>query len=180
MNIIYETERLIIKKWQKKDYNDLFEYASDDRVSKYLFPTYKTKQTAKDRIDKLIGDYDDELSNKDYAVVLKNENKVIGSISLGSYSPKAGGTIMIGYALNANYWGNGYITEAVKGAFKYIKENKIAKRIYAIHDVENYKSGNVMKRAGMTFEGTMRKAGENVYHSRYDVALYSILEEEID
>ena len=180
MKIIFETDRLILKQWQKKDYNDLFEYASDDRVSKYLFPTYKTKQTAKDRINKLIAQYSEEFSNKDYAILLKSENKVIGSISLGSYSPKAGGIIMIGYSLNANYWGKGYATEAVKGAFKYIKANKIAKRIYAIHDVDNYKSGNVMKRAGMTQEGIMRKAGENAFHSRYDVALYSILEEEIN
>ena len=47
------------------------------------------------------------------------------------------------------------------------------------YDVENEKSGNVMKRAGMTFEGIMRKAGENQVHSRYDVAMYSILDEEI-
>ena len=40
-------------------------------------------------------------------------------------------------------------------------------------------SGNVLKRAGMTFEGVLRKAGENNFHTRYDVALYSILYEEI-
>ena len=85
----------------------------------------------------------------------------------------------IGYVFNSKYWGKGYATEVVKGVFRFIKQNKIAKRIEATHDVANVKSGNVMKRAGMTFEGILRKAGENNYHSRYDVALYSILEEEI-
>ena len=37
-----------------------------------------------------------------------------------------------------------------------------------------------MKRAGMTFEGVLRKAGENNYHSRFDIAVYSILDEEIE
>ena len=49
-----------------------------------------------------------------------------------------------------------------------------------VYDVENEKSGNVIKRAGMTFEGILRKAGKNNYHSRYDVAQYSILDEEIN
>ena len=37
-----------------------------------------------------------------------------------------------------------------------------------------------MKRVGMTFEGISRKAGENNFHSRYDVVNYSILDEEIE
>lgn len=38
-----------------------------------------------------------------------------------------------------------------------------------------------MKRAGMTFEGIERKAGnKNNTHSRYDLAVYSIVFEEIE
>ncbi|MBQ4535792.1 MAG: GNAT family N-acetyltransferase [Clostridia bacterium] len=55
----------------------------------------------------------------------------------------------------------------------------MAKRIVAVHDVANPKSGNVMKRAGMTKEGVLRKAGKNNYHTRCDLAIYSILDEEI-
>ena len=53
-------------------------------------------------------------------------------------------------------------------------------RVCATHDVDNIKSGNVMKRTGFVFEGISRKAGDNNYHSRYDVANYSKLYEEID
>jgi len=81
--------------------------------------------------------------------------------------------------LNPRFQGQGFMTEAVLGMFRYIKENKIAKRIIARHDTENFKSGNVMKRAGMTFEGVLRKAGVNNYHTRHDLAIYSILGEEI-
>ena len=82
--------------------------------------------------------------------------------------------------LNPNFQGFGYMTESLIGMFKYIKKNNIAKRIVLRHDVDNIKSGNVMKRAGMTFEGILRKAGENNLHSRFDIAVYSILDEEID
>ena len=72
------------------------------------------------------------------------------------------------------------MTECIKATFGYLKTNNLAMRICAVHDVDNIKSGNVMKRVGMTFEGISRKAGENNYHTRYDIANYSILYEEIE
>ena len=69
--------------------------------------------------------------------------------------------------------------DGTEGYIKYIKANNIAKRRQAQHDVENYKSGMVMQRAGMTKEGILRKYGSNNLHSRHDTAIYSILNEEI-
>lgn len=181
MNILYETDRLIIKEWETKDYKDLYEYAKDPKTSKFLsFKPYSTLQEAKERIKTMRAKYNVNSPIKPYAILLKSENKVIGSIDIDDYSPNAEGIIEIGYIQNSNYWGNGYITEALIGMFQYIKKRNIAKRIVCKHDVENFKSGKVMKRAGMTFEGILRKAGKtNNTHSRYDIALYSILYEEI-
>ena len=181
MNILYETERLIVREWENKDYKDLYEYAKDPNVSKFLsFKPYTTLQDAKDRIKSMRAKYKIDTYIRPYAIMLKSENKVIGSIDVDEYSSKADGIIEIGYIQNANYWGKGYITEALIGMFKYIKRNNIAKRIECKHDTDNVKSGNVMKRAGMTFEGVLRKAGKtNNTHSRGDLALYSILDEEI-
>lgn len=180
MEIKYETERLIVREWQKSDYKDLFEFASDEQVTKYLhFKTYENEQTAKERIDNLIESYKKNPLINNFALMTKNEKKVIGDINISTYKSQAGGSVHIGYTLNRSYQGKGYATEAVIGALKFIKKNNIAKRIEATHDIENSKSGNVLKRAGMTFEGVLRKAGENNFHTRYDVALYSILYEEI-
>jgi len=180
--IIYETERLIVREWETKDYKDLYEYASLDEVTKYLsWPTYTDIEQAKVRIEDLKNKYDEKTSTPDYAIELKSENKVIGSIGIVDYSPKAGGIIEIGYVLNPSYQGKGYMTETLKGMFVYIKQNQLAKRIVLRHDIENVKSGNVMRRAGMTFEGINRKAGnKNNTHTRYDIAQYSILDEEIE
>ena len=181
MNIIYETERLIIRQWEEKDYQDLFEYASKDIVTKFLcWPTYQEIQTAIDRINFLLEEYKQEKIENDYAIELKSEKKVIGSIAFMHYKSKSEGSIEIGFVLNPNYQGKGYMTEALKGAFRYIKVKNIAKRIFSMHDVLNEKSGNVMKRAGMTFEGILRKEGSNNFHDRADMATYSILYEEID
>ena len=178
---IFETDRLIIREWERKDRDDLYEYASDPIVTKFLtFPTYTSMQDADDRINFLLESYKNEEYKQDYAIELKSERKVIGSIGIVQHSAKNEGMAEIGYCLNRKYQGHGYMTEALTGYIKYIKEHDIAKRIVAEHDVENIKSGNVMKRAGMTFEGIRRKAGKNNLHSRHDLASYSILYEEIE
>lgn len=180
MRKIFETERLIIREWENPDYLDLYEYASDKDVTKYLhFKTYENKQTAKERIRYCREQY--KVNNKlgEFAIELKSEKKVIGAINLSLDTLKAGGIIALGWVLNKKYHGFGYMTECVKESFNFIKRNGLAKRIRATHDVDNFKSGNVMKRVGMTFEGISRKAGENNFHSRYDIANYSILDEEI-
>ena len=181
MKIIFETERLIIRQWNEKDYIDLFEYASNNDVTKFLcWPTYNNEQDAVNRINYLLEEYKKEKVDNDYAIELKNEKKVIGSIGFMHYSTKNEGSIELGFVLNPNYQGHGYMTEALVGAFKYIKKQNIAKRITALHDTLNEKSGNVMKRAGMKFEGVLRKSGSNNFHERHDLAIYSILDEEID
>ena len=182
MKIIYETERLIIRQWEEKDAEDLFEYAKDPNVSRFLkFKPYISINEAHERISTILLKYENNQVEVPYAIVLKNENKVIGSIDVDCYSNSGDGEIEIGYILSANYQSKGYMTEALIGMFKHIKANNIAKRIVCKHDTLNEKSGNVMKRAGMTFEGVLRKAGAfNNTHARYDLAVYSILYEEID
>ena len=137
-------------------------------------------ETAVERIAFVKEQYLSEEMIKDYCIELKEAGRVIGSIGIVKYREKNEGEAEIGYVLNPNFQGKGYMTESLIGFFKYIKRNKIAKRIVLRHDVDNIKSGNVMKRAGMTFEGVLRKAGTNNLHSRHDIAVYSILDEEID
>jgi len=181
MKIIYETERLIIREWEDDDYQALYDYASDSNVTKFLkFPTYTTVDTAKERIAFLRQQYKDKSTTADYCIESKQDKVVVGAIGIVSHKDKNNGEVEIGYLLNSKYQGQGFMTEALVGMFKYIKQNQIAKRIVLRHDVDNVKSGNVMKRAGMTFEGILRKAGTNNYHARHDIAQYSILEEEID
>lgn len=182
METIFDTERLIVRRWKDSDLQDLSEILFDSEVIKFLpCNSYYNLDQVKERLSFLIRNYEgDNAQVGNFAIVLKNSNKVIGDLGINYKSKKAGGILSIGWSLNKKFQGFGYMTEAVKEMFRYIKKNKIAMRIYATHDVDNIKSGNVMRRVGMTFEGISRKAGENNFHSRYDVANYSILFEEIE
>lgn len=181
MKIIYETERLIVRQWEEKDCEDLFEMLGDADVVQFLtFPAYQSLEEAKENIAKIRQKYEAGLVTADYCMQDKSTGKAIGSIEIVSYKEKNEGELEIGYVLNPKFQGKGLMTECLIGMFKFIKQNKIAKRIVLTCNVANPKSSNVMKRAGMTFEGIMRKAGCTNLHSRFDVALYSILDEEIE
>ena len=183
---LYETERLIVRRWEARDAADLYEYASDPEVAKFLFAPYTNIPQAHERIESIIKTYENaenimKTGEKiDYAIELKSESKVIGCISYAKYTEKAGGIVELGYMLNKKYQGSGYMNEAVLGIFQFIKSNNIGMRIEAIHDISNPSSGNVMKRVGMTFEGILRKRVINKSTGqREDAAIYSILVEEI-
>ena len=146
MSILYETERLIVRGWEDKDYEDLYEYASDENVTKYLsWPTYTSLDDASSRIDFVKQQYSKNEMTVDYCIELKGLDKVVGAIGVVDYKEGNEGEVEIGYLLNPKFQGQGLMTECLMEMFKYIKQNKIAKRIVLQHDIENVKSGNVMK-----------------------------------
>ena len=112
------TKRLILRQWQISDSSDLYEYAKSDLVGPNAgWKPHKSEEESKKIIRNFIKDDDT------YAIVLKSENKVIGSIGLHKRKPNGdlGGLQQreIGYVLNPKYWGNGYIPEAVQSVLEY-------------------------------------------------------------
>lgn len=180
MIINFETDRLIVRKWKKSDFKDLFEYAKDEETTMFVrWKNYTDVEQAKERIDLLLAKYAENGVVNDYAIELKDEHKVIGSIGIVNYQEKCNGIVEIGFVLNKNYRGNGYMTEALKGFLRAVRDSNVANRIEIKCDVLNIKSSNVMKRAGLTLEGVNRCSGYDNYHDCADIAVYSILKNEI-
>ena len=67
--------------------------------------------------------------------------------------------------------------EAGKAVVRYLFEEVGFNRIAAAHDKNNLKSGRVMQKIGMTYEGTLRKAGF-CNQGVIDEVWYSILRDE--
>ena len=83
----------------------------------------------------------------------------------------------IGYWIGVPYWGRGYATEAAREVMRYGFEELNLNKIYAGYFKRNAASGKVLRKLGMTLEGTLRqhhkKWGEYV-----DVAFMAILRSE--
>lgn len=80
----------------------------------------------------------------------------------------------IGYCLGRAYWGRGIMPEALCAVLDFMFDEAGFNRIAACHDVGNPKSGRVMEKSGMKYEGTLRQAGKN-NQGICDIACYAVL-----
>ena len=152
-----ETKRLILRKLTLSDAEDIFSnYASHDKVSEFL--SWQTHKSIEDTklylLNSVLPDYEKENTYR-WAIVLKDTNNVIGCIDVVRKDLERK-RAEIGYVLSDYYWGNGIMSEAGKEVIKYLFEEGFV-RVQAIHDVNNPKSGRVMQKIGMEYEGTLKK-----------------------
>lgn len=146
-NETLECERIILRKFRKEDAGDVFEYGGDEECTKYLvWNGCKSKEEA---LGNIVNYYWSR--NGIYAIELKENNKCIGCIDLrvDADNDKAN----FGYVLNRQYWGRGYMTEALSALLRLCFGKLYLNRVEATHFIGNEGSGMVMKKCGMKLEG---------------------------
>jgi len=172
-----ETERLILRRLVRGDAEAVFSnWASDTEVTKYLtWQAHASVKVTKAIIAEWIKAYK-KLDFYQWAVVPKDFNQPVGTVSAVSVDPVIN-AVQTGYCFGKAWWGKGYATEALSAVIKFFFESVKVGRIFAIHDVNNPNSGKVMQKAGMVFEGIMRKGAKN-NQGIIDAAQYAIISED--
>ena len=174
-----ETERLILRRFVMDDASAMFKnWASDSEVTKYLtWPTHKSVEGSKWITDLWIKDYE-KPDYYQWAIELKELGEVIGSISI-VHTDENVNAVEVGYCIGRNWWHKGITSEAFKAVIKFMFDEVGADRVSARHDPNNPNSGRVMKKCGLTYEGTLRKADRN-NQGIVDVSVYGILRDEYE
>ncbi len=151
--IIIETERLILRRWNMSDIDDMAEGLNNLNVTKWLAgaPFPYTVEDAKYFIQKTI---DNNLYN--FAIVLKSENKTIGGTQLTDVS-LANGTAGGGIWINEKYQGFGYGSEAFGARIKYAFETLGLRRLENGYFKDNERSHKMQLRFGYKDEGIRRQ-----------------------
>ncbi|KAA0546858.1 GNAT family N-acetyltransferase [Bacillus sp. BGMRC 2118] len=171
-----ETERLILRKLREDDILEIFEYGSNDEVTKYVsWNTYQTIEDAKVFLDHILTQYE-QGAGAFWGIEDKKSNKLIGTIDFVSWNQKHK-KAEIGYILSQDYWGKGIMTEAVQAVIKFGFKRMNLVRIEARCLVENIGSEKVMQKAGMHYEGLLRKS-MFLKEIHRDIKLYAILKED--
>ena len=123
--VIIETERLILRPFEKTDLADFYEYASVPGVGEMAgWKHHESIEESKNILDMFINE------DKTFAIVLKENNKVIGSLGVEKYGLEDKLTEFdgyygreIGYVLSKDYWGMGIMPEAVMAVINYLFNN---------------------------------------------------------
>ena len=142
-----ETERLIIREFNKNDVKAAFEYLSDKMVMEYIEPVMTYKKVVS-FINKA------GIKNKRiFAIVLRDVEKVIGHLIFHKYTSED--IYEIGWIINKDYWNKGYAVEISKKIIEYGFENLEINKIIGETEEENIKSIKIFEKIGM------KKVGKN-------------------
>ena len=114
--------------------------------------------------------------NKTFAFAITLDGKVIGSIGVFRQENIHFRTAEMGYYIGEEYWGNGYMTEAVNLACNYVFEKTDIIRIYAEPFAYNTASCRVLEKAGFVCEGILKS---NAYKNGniVDMKMYAIVKQ---
>ena len=120
--LVIETERLLLREFERHDLCDLYEYASVEGVGEMA--GWKHHETI-EKTQEILNNFIEE--NKTFAIVLKENNKVIGSLGIEKYGMEHALTEFdgylgreLGFVLGKNYWGKGLMPEAVSAVIRYL------------------------------------------------------------
>ena len=149
-NIVIESERLILREWQLSDLDDFFEYASKEGVGENAgWHPHENKEKSLEILNRFIE------GKHVFAIVYKENNKVIGSLGIEKYGAEEKLTEFIsykgreiGYVLSKDYWGRGLMTEAVKTVIDYLFNQLDYDFLLCGHFDFNHRSKRVQEKCG--------------------------------
>ena len=169
-----ETPRLILRRFEYADAEPMYRnWASDPEVTKYLtWPAHGSAEVSAAVLSHWVPGYEDPRYYQ-WAFVLRELGEPIGSISVVQLHDGAE-KCEIGYCIGKAWWHRGIMSETLAAVLDYLFAQAGMNRIEARHDVNNPHSGGVMKKCGMTYEGTARQGGRN-NQGICDLSCYAVL-----
>lgn len=141
-----ETDRLILRKFSEADVNTLYLILKDEEVNTFLpwFPAKSIEDARAFYEEHYASNYAKPQAYA-YAICLKSDNVPIGYIKVDMEESHD-----FGYALRKEFWHQGIVTEAGKALIELVKQDGLP-YITATHDVNNPRSGGVMRQVGMKY-----------------------------
>ena len=148
MEIMFETERLIVRKFRNEDAPKLYENHLDDEVRKW-FPNecYADVDEAQDAIRFYMECVENEHLPFVLGVELKETTELIGDTGISEVEGKPG-EVEIGYCIGERYRGNGYATELLTGITEYVLSRFNITKIYGRVVHGNITSSKVLEKSG--------------------------------
>jgi ribosomal-protein-alanine N-acetyltransferase len=152
-----QTERLILRRLTREDVDAIFAVLGD-RVAMQFYSRAFTREDAAEWIERNLRRYEAD-GHGLLAVVLKENDEVIGDCGVIRQSVEGESMLEVGYHLRRNRWGHGYASEAARRCIQFGFEELGAQKIVSLIRAENGPSRRVAERNGMEVERGVTYAG---------------------
>ncbi|CAI6015185.1 hypothetical protein PAECIP112173_00032 [Paenibacillus sp. JJ-100] len=174
---VLETERLLLRPLTYDDLEDMYSYCSVPAVAEFTtWDAHQSKENTKGFLDFAMSRYENDILGP-WGIEDKRTGRLIGSCNyLDCHNNDL--RVELGYVLSNQFWNQGLMTEAVKRIIQFGFEDVGLERIQAKCLVGNIGSAKVMEKAGMQFEGVLRKY-MRVKNEWQDLKMYAIVREDV-
>ena len=172
-----ETERLILRDFEKDDWKRVLEYQSDPLYLRYYDWTERTPEAVQEFVGWFLEQQKQTPRIKyQLAIVLRSNERLIGNCGIRMDTTESF-QADIGYELDPKHWNQGYATEAAHAIVDFGFTTFGLHRIWAWCVADNTGSAHVLEKLGMRLEGQLR---ENEYYKDrwWDILMYGILRDE--
>lgn len=168
---VIETERLILRSFKQADLSDFYEYASVEGVGEMAgWKHHDSIEESQKILNSFIN------NDKVFAICLKENGKVIGTVGIEKYGLEDALTEFkdyygreLGYVLSKGYWGKGLMPEAVNAVIYYLFNeldydfllcgyynfNERSKRVQSKCGFRPYRSLTMKTQMGTKEQGTL-------------------------
>jgi len=169
-----ETERLILRGFCEADLEEMHAYCIKPNVG--MHAGWKPHETIEDS-KRILAEF--MTCGYIWAITERKSGRVIGSCGLHpDFKRMNDGARMLGYVLDEDYWGQGYMTEAATALIHHGFSDMNLEIIGVYHFSYNMRSRRVIEKCGFKYEGIMRQA-RRLYDGRLvDDVCYSLTREE--
>ena len=151
MNVVIETERLLLRTFTELDALLIYELNLDPDVTRYTHDPVKNIAHAKEILEKTIIPQYALYNHGRWAVHLKPKLEFLGWCGLKYRSEL--NEIDLGFRFKKNAWGKGFATEAAYASIRYGFYKLNLKRIVGRAEIDNTGSWKVLEKCGMTYIG---------------------------
>ena len=163
--MILETERLILRRWEERDAEDLYKYASDPAVGPIAgWPAHQSLDESREVIKNVFN------GKEAYAICLKEDNKAIGAIELKlnghTDMTERDDECELGYWLGKPFWGQGIMPEAAREMLRHAFENIGMSKVWCGYYESNTKSKRVQEKVDFKYQWTTEGVDVPLMHEK--------------
>ena len=168
-----ETERLLLRLMSSEDTDFVFRHFGDVMINEFLMDEPPVSEYA--QAEEIVQFYAESLgkSFNRWVMIEKSSHQPIGTCGFHKWD-KRNRRSEIGYDLSPDYWGKGFMTEALSAVITNGFERMGLNRIEALVYVENEPSVRLLKKLGFRQEALLR----DYYYMDgifYDYYLFSLM-----
>ncbi len=168
MKMHAETQRFILREIELTDVDGMFELDSNPEVHKYLGNKTVSSKEEMLKVIAFIRQQYVENGIGRWAIIDKENNAFVGWSGLKFVTENTNNHqnyYDLGYRLIPKYWGKGIATETATASVEYAFNELDCKEIFAIADVDNIGSNQILQKVGLKFIETFDEKG--IEHNWY-------------